>query len=491
MPRSQVKQLWTYGHNLTSLKHLNLRDSRNLIEVPDLSGSPSIERIDFRGCRSLVRVPSYFQNLENLASLDLWSCGNLKFFCEIPCNLEELILSGTAIEEISPSIWSHKKLHELDLSGCENLKSLPSRSNSTTGELNMCGGDQNQIGLKTLLLHFSNIDSLPDDSIYGLDTLYLVGCNQLKRLPPLSMGSLCSLRNLDLSGCEVLESIPDSLFYSSTLQDIDLRGTMIESIPSSIINASGLLDLRLMGCKKLTVIPELPSQLQSLDASGCTSLKRVASSRSALVQQPWEHRESFILERHVYTDCLELDESARINIMGDAQLRIMRMASSSKRAMYDYTFICPGNETPEWFSDQREGCEINNIKFPPDWSTTTQDQFLGFPLSAVVAVKPLTNSFFYLVWECNFKTNNDGEGYQHKFKSQWITSTITSADVNSYEDYVVAFFNRDSREGNSRPPIPLNMVTQASFHLYPVYNGNKDEARIDVKIKSVGFVKLN
>ncbi|KAK9945843.1 hypothetical protein M0R45_011338 [Rubus argutus] len=390
MPNSQVKQLWTNGQNLVSLKHLNLCNSRNLIEVPDLSGSPNIERIDLGDCTSLVGVPSYFQNLENLASLDLQYCRNLKFFCEIPCNLEELNLSGTAIEEISPSIWSHKKLHTLDLTLCENLKSLPSRSNSTTGELNLCGGDQNQIGLKILRLRCSNIESLPDDSIYGLDTLDLDFCTRLKRLPPLSMGSLCSLRKLDLSRCEVLESIPDSLFCSSTLQNINLSYTMIESIPSSIINASGLRHLRLWDCKKLKVIPELPSQLQNLEAYGCTSLKRVASSRSALVQQPWEHREGFIGECLVYTECLELDESARSNIMADAQLRIMRMTSSWNRARYDFHFICPGNEIPGWFSDQREGCEINNIKFPPDWSTTTTpDQFLGFPLSAVVAVKPL------------------------------------------------------------------------------------------------------
>ncbi|KAK9940334.1 hypothetical protein M0R45_017002 [Rubus argutus] len=430
MPNSQIKQLSTNGQNLVSLKHLNLCDSRNLIEVPDLSCSPNIERIDLGGCRSLVEVPSYFQNLENLASLDLNGCRNLKFFFEIPCNLEVLNLCGTAIEEISPSIWSHKKLHTLDLSGCENLKSLPSRSNNTTGKLNLCGGDQNQIGLKILRLYHSNIESVPDNSIYGLDTLHIVGCNQLKRLPPLSLGSLCSLSKLDLSWCRVLESIPDSLFCSPTLQDIDLSGTMIESIPSSIINASGLRHLCLSYCKKLKVIPELPWQLQKLNACGCTSLKRMASSWSALVQQPWEHRESFIQEHRVYIDCLELDESARSNIMVDALLRIMRMASSSKHAIYDFTVICPGNGIPRWFNDQREGCEINN-KFPPDWSTTTtQDQFLGFPLSAVVAVKPVSRrglSFyppFRLVCECNFKTNNDGEGYQHKFQSQWIYALI-------------------------------------------------------------------
>ncbi|KAK9943870.1 hypothetical protein M0R45_009462 [Rubus argutus] len=323
LPNSQVKQLWDNVQNLGSLKNLNLSDSQHLTQVPDLSGSPNIERIDLSWCTSLVEVPSYFQNLENLTSLDLEECRNIKIFRELPCNLEVLNLSGTAIEEISPSIWSHEKLHTVDLYCCRDLKNLPSSSSNITKLENLP------------LRGCSSLESIPD-SIYDLnhlEILDLYGCEKLKIFPPLSVGRLCCLRNLDLSWCEVLESILDNLLSLSTVELIDLSETMIESIPSNIVNACGLRDLFLRKCKKLKVIPELPWQLENLDAGGCTSLKSVASSRSTLMQQPWEQYKAFGYHGDSirFTDCLELDESARSNIMGGAQLRIMQMASSSPK----------------------------------------------------------------------------------------------------------------------------------------------------------------
>ncbi|KAK9903648.1 hypothetical protein M0R45_001070 [Rubus argutus] len=476
LPHSQVKQLWDNVQNLGSLKNLNLSDSQHLTQVPDLSGSPNIERINLSWCTSLVEVPSYFQNLENLTSLDLEECRNLKIFRELPCNLEMLNLSGTAIEEISPSIWSHEKLHTVDLLCCRDLKNLPSSSSNTTKLENLT------------LRGCSSLESIPD-SIYDLNRLEILdlyGCEKLKRLPPLPVGRLRCLTYLDLSWCEVLESIPDNLLSLSTVELIDLSETMIESIPSNIVNASRLRDLFLRNCKKLKVIPELPWQLENLNARGCTSLKSVASSRSAPMQQSWEQYKGFGYhgDSLKFSDCLELDESARSNIMGGAQLRIMQMASSSpKREGYDaFIAICPGKEIPGWFSYhyQTEGWEINNVKFHPDWfhKTTTRDHCLNLVVSAVVVANSEcalpSNLLFVLVCECTFKTN-DGEGYQYKYRSPEFLCPKTSSSVNSEEDHVVAFFRKDTfwREGK--------IITQASFHLYPEYFNKRDEGRMKVK----------
>ena len=136
---------------------MNLSDCHYLTKVPDLSGSPNIERIDLSRCTGLAEVPLYFQNLESLTYLVLQDCTNLKKLSEITCNLKVLDLSGTAIEEISPSIWSHENLRR-------DLKNLP---NSSTGKLNLCGGDHNRIALKELILRgCSSIESVPD-SIYN------------------------------------------------------------------------------------------------------------------------------------------------------------------------------------------------------------------------------------------------------------------------------------------------------------------------------------
>ncbi|KAK9944844.1 hypothetical protein M0R45_010392 [Rubus argutus] len=474
LPHSQVKQLWNNVQNLGNLKHLNLSHSQHLTQVPDLSGSPNIEKINLSGCTNLVEVPSYFQNLEYLTYLDLQKCTNLKKIWELPCNLEELKLCGTAIEEISPSIWSHEKLHTLNLNGCRFLKNLPSSSSSNAGKLE-----------SLLLNNCSVLESVPDSiyNSYCLEALCLSGCEKLKRLPPLSVGRLCCLRRLYLGGCRVLESIPDSLFSLSTVKEITLSGTMIESIPSSIINASGLWRLSLSNCKKLQVIPELPWQLRTLHADGCTSLKSVASSKSALMEQPWvpyqDRTRSLLEEEIIYTDCLELDESARSNIMGDAHLRIMRMASSSskrKREIYGaFIVIWPGNEIPGLFSYdyEWEGCELNNIQFPTTKTTgkgPMKEIWLNFVVSAVVVVVNSEYSLpsifpslsLVLVCDCNFKTNNDGKGYRRVLTSPEFSGPTHRSGVTFEEDHVVTFLQRDVSflcEENS--------ITQASFHVYP------------------------
>ncbi|XP_040990933.1 disease resistance protein Roq1-like [Juglans microcarpa x Juglans regia] len=46
MRGSLMKQLWQGSMDLDNLKELDLRDSKNLIEIPDLTGAPNLERID-------------------------------------------------------------------------------------------------------------------------------------------------------------------------------------------------------------------------------------------------------------------------------------------------------------------------------------------------------------------------------------------------------------------------------------------------------------
>ncbi|XP_048620729.1 disease resistance protein TAO1-like [Brassica napus] len=135
--------------NMTSCKELNLNGCSSLVELSSSIGNmTSLEELNLNGCSSFVKLPSsvgdmsnlrklYLENCSNLTvlpininmkSLDelvLTDCSSLKLFPEISTNIRVLKLSGTAIEELPPSIMSWPRLRELVIKGCTKLVSLP------------------------------------------------------------------------------------------------------------------------------------------------------------------------------------------------------------------------------------------------------------------------------------------------------------------------------------------------------------------------------
>ncbi|KAL5778573.1 hypothetical protein ACOSQ2_009310 [Xanthoceras sorbifolium] len=80
----------------------------------------------------------------------MW-CSNLEKLPEMPCNIGELLLSGTAIEELPLSTKYLSRLVVLDISDCRRLKRLPS---------SICEWKS----LKALYLEgCTKLDELPDD----------------------------------------------------------------------------------------------------------------------------------------------------------------------------------------------------------------------------------------------------------------------------------------------------------------------------------------
>ncbi|KAK9930320.1 hypothetical protein M0R45_027359 [Rubus argutus] len=504
MPNSQLQRLWNGGQNPRNLKRIDLRYSKQLVEVPDLSKSVNIEGIDLRGCIRLVEVPSYFEFLHKLASLNLSHCSNLRFLSDMPHNMKFLNLDNTAVEELPSSIFSLEKLVELNLECCEGIKNLPNSTwklNSLTS-LYLCGTSieglplsieclsgvvsfqlkfckrlvslptsicklkslerlslegcssfkhfpeilepmqrledlslsltdikelpssiENLVGLKRLRLYeCKSLESVPN-SIYNLNLAIfaLDGCCRLKTLPPSSVILWSSIRGLDLHGCLALEEIPDCIYSLTSIWRLDLSESMIKSISPTIKQASGLRFLYVSNCKCLQSLPELPYLLKVLDASGCTKLKTVSRSMTALTQGLEEILDRH--EQHLFYDCVTLDENARSNIVDDAYLRIMRTATANYHASLlkkcqsegsefsdekspSVAVVCPGDELPKWLSYQTEGCSIK-VKLPLTWCHDAN--FLGLALCAVVT----THNPCWLDYGFNFvfKTIN-GESHQ-------------------------------------------------------------------------------
>ena len=195
-------------------------------------------------------------------------------------NLKELVLKGcTNLLEIHPSLGYLSKLILLDLENCINLEHLPS----------ICG-------------------------LVSLETLILSGCSKLKKLPEVSQYMPHSSK-LDLDGTTLtdlptcwsehanvqensgnLDSIDEFNLYDSTIKQLlsssvvlrsshcaltsltrlNLSGTPIIHLPWNLERLSRLERLKVTNCTRLQALPVLPSSIELLYASNCTSLELIS-----------------------------------------------------------------------------------------------------------------------------------------------------------------------------------------------------------------------
>ncbi|XP_021799923.1 disease resistance protein RPP4-like [Prunus avium] len=416
------------GTTMLDLSSTSIKELRNT-SIESVVGLTAIKLIY---CKSLVSLPTSIWKLKSLKSIDLSLCLNFQHFPDVSEameHLEFLNLSETAVKEVPPSIGNLVALRNLDLCGCSNFVSLPTNiwklKYLESLDLNGC----------------CNFQHLPEisEAMEHLEFLNL-SCTAVKEVPP-SIGNLVALRKLHLVACSIQE-IPDDLFCLTSLQELNMSKTKIKSIPASVKQAAQLSCLCLNGCKSIESISEFPPSLQRLEADGCSSLKTVSSTSTDIIQGLEEYRFYVgLYEYHIFSNCPKLDENARSNIMGDAQLRIMRMATASSKFKEDkieeasyysnkeslrnrsYVAICyPGNEIPNWFNHKSEGCSIK-IELPRDWFCS---DFLGFALSLVA----VTRYDMKVGCKYNFKTSN-GESHEvnHHLDTSYLVYGSESHDV--------------------------------------------------------------
>ena len=132
-------------------------------------------------------------------------------FNEIP-NLEKLVLEGCInFRSLHPSIGVHKKLTFLNLKGCKNLRSLPSKFEMESLEILILSGCSN---LKRIPVFGENMGSVLE--------LYLDG-TAITKLPT-SMGNLTGLASLNVKDCKNLMSLPSTFLNMKQLKDLNLSG---------------------------------------------------------------------------------------------------------------------------------------------------------------------------------------------------------------------------------------------------------------------------
>ncbi|KAI9088235.1 hypothetical protein K1719_029956 [Acacia pycnantha] len=148
---SNIQSLWDRAPELHKLRTIELSCSDDLMETPDFSGTPNLQKLVFNYCDSLIRVHESVGQLKNLVELSLRYCTNLETLpnCLDINSLEVFVLGeclkleklpefsknmrrlyfldvkGTKISEIPLSIINLENLKYLDLSACSELKSVP------------------------------------------------------------------------------------------------------------------------------------------------------------------------------------------------------------------------------------------------------------------------------------------------------------------------------------------------------------------------------
>ncbi|KAG7948125.1 hypothetical protein I3843_14G131200 [Carya illinoinensis] len=233
--------------DLPNLKKLDLRCCRNLIEMPDWSGAPNLEIIDFSSCGSLCKVHPSIEKLKRLQILNM---------------------NGTQIEQLWKGLMVLPNLKKLYLNRCENLIEISDLSGVPNLEeihfLNcrsLCKVHPSIVDLKRLKI--LNLDECltrllildksclpsPFMSFSGLRELYLRGCNNISIFPSI-ICSLSSLESLHLVGWSRLEKFPD-LNRLECLKEFEAYGTAITQMPPVNLIPKSIRSFSLEGRKRM------------------------------------------------------------------------------------------------------------------------------------------------------------------------------------------------------------------------------------------------
>ncbi len=228
----------------------------------------------------LSELPKEIGSLTNLRELDLTCCENIK---SLPSsigklkNLQKIHLSNAKISELPEEIGELTKLRELIVDDCFKMESIP----SSIGRLKK---------LEKLDLSYANISELPEEigNLTNLRELVLRANKEIKSLPssigrlkkmeilslvrtpvselPDAIGELSNLRELSLSSCSNIESLPSSFGQLKQLEKLNLRRTtQLSELPDDIGELSNLRELNLLFCRNIKSLPSSFGQLKKLD----------------------------------------------------------------------------------------------------------------------------------------------------------------------------------------------------------------------------------
>ncbi|XP_052291970.1 disease resistance-like protein DSC1 [Citrus sinensis] len=393
-----------------NITNLHLRETA-IEEVPSsIHCLTNLKKLSLINCTRLKRVSTIICKLKSLLELYLRGCLRLESCPDILEKMEHLNHIALERTEITEPPFSFENLEGLETLGFEGF-SEQGNSPVNIGKLSSSDADSNE-----------------------LKQLWLRGTKCLVSYFASSLSGLSPLASLDISDC-ALTTIPQDIGCLSSLKYFFLRGNKFEDLPASIKQLSQLIILDLSRCNMLQSLPELPPRLKWLDATDCKRLQSLPQIASCLEEldssvleklskhsheyknyfwlNSWWDKDSSSIE-FMFSNCLKLNKNANNKNLADSQVRIQHMAIASLRLFYELevghcklggpSMILPRSEIPEWFINQSSGSEIT-LQLPQHCC----QNLIGFALCAILETSAWTGDGFHVGCEYSFEMNTLSE----------------------------------------------------------------------------------
>ncbi|CAI5460487.1 unnamed protein product [Closterium sp. Yama58-4] len=259
------------GSPFTGLEELLITDCSELESFPDHIGHllPYLRTLTVRKCRSLICLPKSFASLSRFEALIFYKCDLFTLpsnFGDLPA-LKLLVLALLPLFELPPSFCHLTSLEALFLVGCNDLRRLPA-------------GFYGLTALKAFCITAQAL-ALPED-IGALTSLKALSLRELKvqassiRTLPMSLSRLTGLQTLEMSACNELSEVPSRLDMLVGLKTLEL--TPCEKLSKHLVSLPPSLQTlrlgRLEGSSHVIDIFEL-SQLRELQLSSAEQVERL------------------------------------------------------------------------------------------------------------------------------------------------------------------------------------------------------------------------
>ncbi|KAM5550984.1 disease resistance protein RPV1-like, partial [Rosa sericea] len=365
---SNIDLLWNGIKYLSKLKSIDLSYSINLTSTPDFTGIQNLEKLVLEGCTNLVKI---HPSIALLKRLKIWNFRNCKRIKSLPSEV------------------NMEFLETFDVSGCSKLKMIPEFVGQTKRLSKLCLGGTAVEKLPSSIEHLS--ESLVELDLNGIVireqpySFFLKLLNLIvssfglftRKSPQPLISLLASLKHfsfltaLNLNDCNLCEGeIPNEIGSLSSLKRLDLRGNNFVSLPASLHLLSKLKHIDVENCKRLQQLPELPvGDYLWVRTDDCTSLQ-------VFPDPPDFCRISeFSL---VCINCLSCQDSSYF-----LYSVLKRLVEQTPRSFRSLRFLIPGSEIPEWFNNHSVGDSVTE-KLP---SNACNSKWIGFAVCALIVPK--------------------------------------------------------------------------------------------------------